>query len=422
MAYLDDIRTQNERIGGQLGAGDRAFFALLHHMKDGEGFINVSSASDMHVWQEAWPADMAERFTTDFSVTAVTKYPPLVTRHEFMEREAAEFLSSVFSKDLNPTEVFLTNGSLTSPSMLMTASPRPVVIYADKCYTSQVAAFRAAGKQPIACQTDVHGRLLLDDLETLLAGRDEAVAYIYLHHNEGAAATVDYLDALYELCERYDTYLQYDADVMATRHRDDVDPLLALDRRYRSRFIVLINFSKEFNAPAIRIGLAIGNKDLVYEMKVYQKHKIEMLPLPSIAIAKLLLCEADVHRSAAIFRQRMQQLVAHLQRRGWETRGPDVGINCFVPVPDSFLEAKQVSPGALFSYYIMKQAKVMVRPGVLHGEALRHTVRFVVSPTYDEIDEVFARFDTAGIHGNMSMPEGLEDAFMQEAAPYAHEA
>jgi aspartate/methionine/tyrosine aminotransferase len=191
---------------------------------------------------------------------------------------------------------------------------------------------------------------------------------------------------------------------------------LALDKKYRDRFITLITFAKEFGCPAIRIGLAIGPSALLTQAKIYQRHKIEIMPAPSIEIGKILLRHIDVQRSGKVFAERMKRTVSALNALGWDSKIPDMGINLFVDAPSAFHRATTVSSGTLFSYHILQTCQVMARPGIVYGNKLAHTVRFVLSPYLKEIDEVFARFKQAGIHYNMELPPDLEKTFLEDAA------
>lgn len=408
----------NEAIAGSLPEYDQVYADVLSEMKSQtRQFIDHSSAMDMHVADDVWPEKVKEGFK-QFSLGQTTRYPGLVTQKYFLEHEAADFFKQQFNLAIKPEEILVTNGSLTSPTMIMAGSPFSVIIHPDKCYQAQLSTFRAAGKQTVSCPTDVHGRLVIAELQKLVQKYNGKIAFIFLNHCQGATSTPAYLDRILDLAKTYDFYIVYDADTIATKHNPSARPLLALRPKYRDRFLVLTTFSKEFNCPAIRIGLAIGPPQLIYQVKVYQKHKLEILPTPSIEIARLLLKNVDVHQSGNLFQLRMKKLVKLLQVLGWQVKQPDIGINLFIEAPAAFQRTTVASPGTLFAYYIMKTCQIVVRPGINYGSQLAHTVRFVLAPTAAEIDEVFDRFKAADINYSMPMPEELERQFKEEATSF----
>lgn len=415
MAYLGSMQEKNKKLESQLPPLEKAYFAARHLSRAQDGFIDFSSAMDMQVASLVWPKKVRTEFSK-FSISHTSTYPGVVSQDASLEQEAVRFFQRQFNLTISPDEVFVTNGSLTSPSMLMCASPFKVVIHPDRYFSSQVAAFRAAGKTTIACPTDEFDRLDIPSLEKLVQQHQGDIAFIHLHHCQGAALTPAYLDKIFAIAEKYDTYLIYDADVIATAHKPNVNPRLALEAQYRRRFIVLVTFAKEFGSPAIRIGLAIGPSEFLSEAKKFQRHKIEIMPAPSVEIGKTLLRHVDIKKSGDIFHQRMMRTLAALRELGWKIETPDMGINLFVDAPLGFQQSKEVTPGTLFSYYLLRQCKVLVRPGIMYGTKLSSTVRFVLSPYLEEINEVFHRFKEKGVHYHMDMPSDLINAFQGDAA------
>jgi aspartate/methionine/tyrosine aminotransferase len=417
MTYLAQVTETNQRIESSLPHLDEVYFSFRHHAKNQARVIDFSSAIDMQVAELVWPKELEARFK-QFSLKQTTKYPGLVTQSYSLEEEAVKFFSQQLDFDIQLDEVLITNGSLTSPALLMAGSPFAIVIHSDRCFRNQISAFQAAGKQTLSCPTNTNGQFDLAQLQRIAEQHKGKIAFLHVTPYEGTAPTRVYLDKLRSLAEKYDFYVIYDADVMLTTHKPKVNPLLPLLKSYRDRFIVLTTFSKEFNCPAIRIGLAVGSPQLLHQVKLFQQHKIEMTPTPSVEIARLLMQHVDVRKSAQVFSERMRKLVGYLRSLGWQLELPDMGINLFVKVPESFQTDSAVSPGTLFSYFLIKTCGVMVRPGILYGQPLAHTVRYVLSPQEYEIDEVFARFKAAGVRYSMPLPKALEKQFSDEMHVY----
>jgi aspartate/methionine/tyrosine aminotransferase len=364
----------------------------------------------MQVASIAWSSELKDSLAY-LDTNRIQKYPGLVTQNYFIEEEVSKFLERSFSIAVDPEEVIPLNGVLTSPSLVMTTVPQKYVLHPSKFYSKQISSFKANGKIAISIDCDEQGLMDLDVLEENLEMYKGEVAFVHFNNNLGFLPTVEYLDRFAELLERYDTYCTYDYDSYATAHTNKDELIAIRNSKFRRRAIFLFNLSKEFNAPGIRVGFGVGPSNLIKLIKKNQVHKIEILPVPSVEIAKKLLNSVEVKISGREFSTRMDYVVKSLNELSWSTVKPDIGINLFIDVPKSFTEQSDVNPSTLFSYYILKQTKVVLRPGVVHGKEMADTVRIVLSSPIEELKIVFDRFKNKDIRFNMDLPSGLIDEF-----------
>ncbi len=411
MSYLNSVNKYQEGLDIAVSDTDRKYFSYLHHHKDDEGMINISSASNMKVADIAWSGELKEKLGAFNIINKIQKYPGLVTQNYFIEEEVSDFLDRSFSITVDPEEVIPLNGVLTSPSLIMTTVPQKYVLHPSKFYTKQISSFKANGKLPISIDCDEQGLMDLDMLEEKLEEYEGEVAFVHFNNNLGFLPTEEYLDRFVRLLEKYDTYCSYDYDSYATVHNDKDELIAIRNDRFRARSIFLFNLSKEFNAPGIRVGFGVGPSALIDLIKKNQVQKIEILPVPSVEIAKQLLNNVSVRISGREFSTRMDYVVNNLNKLGWDIVKPDIGINLFINVPRSFTKQSEVNPSTLFSYYVLKETRVVLRPGVVHGQEMADTVRVVLSSPVEELKTVFDRFRECSISYEMDLPSSLVDEF-----------
>ncbi|MEM4397669.1 MAG: pyridoxal phosphate-dependent aminotransferase, partial [Candidatus Woesearchaeota archaeon] len=217
-----------------------------------------------------------------------------------------------------------------------------------------------------------------------------------------------------KLLEKYNLYCIYDADVFFTSY-DDTDPLIPLKvDSFSKRTIFLFTMTKELGSPGLRISWGIGPKKLIQKLKNFQKISLEILPPPNKFLVEKILKNVNVERVKKILKERMEILVKGIKKLGWKIEKPSFGVNLFIPVPLNFKKLKRTNPDSVFSYYLAKKTKILVRTGSSHGNKKYDTVRFVISQKKEIIKEAIERMKKENISYNMYLPKEIEEEFINE--------
>jgi alanine-synthesizing transaminase len=140
--------------------------------------------------------------------------------------------------------------------------------------------------------------------------------------------------------------------------------------------VEFFSMSKSFNMPGWRVGFAVGNPALVgalRKMKSYLDYGIfQPLQIASIVALNELAHEADLIRD--IYQQRRDVLVQGLQRLGWPVQKPQGTMFVWAPIPEQYHAMGSLE----FAKHVLKEAKVVVSPGVGFGEGGDQHVRFAL--------------------------------------------
>lgn len=410
------IQSRNLRITERFLQEDQEYAVVAPYLLNTDSEIkpiNFSSATDMHIQS----VSMDESYQNDFDIFSLDKtsaYPASPLKSSFLENVFANLIGGLSGVNISAENIAVFGGTFGSYRTLLPLQPKKIIICPDILYRNQKAAFTSYGKTVVDVLTTEKGLINLDSLESILENYKNKCCYLYINHNLGYKFDTPYLERIAELLEKYDVFALYDADVINTIHNPSADPLLPIKiRSFFNRSLILCNMSKEFGVPGIRIGFGIGPNELIKEVRLFQRISLEILPSSSKILAQIVIQYANLDKVRTEYGLRMEALNSGLIKFGWNIIRPDIGINFFVPVPEKFKKARIVPPGTLFSYWCMKECKVIVRPGSVHGRKMDNYVRFVISVDENQIQEVFRRFFVAKIDYFMEFPNGIEEEYLK---------
>jgi len=385
------------------------------------GIIDISSATSMNIFPEAGKDVLLPAEDVRQTVTA---YPYVIPKEHSLENAFSVFLKDSLGIEAGTETILVTNGTYAATRTLVRAFPGDVVLVPEFMNQAQKVSIVAMGKEVQEIPMLTPGWLLdLNALEKLLRVHQGRIACVYIHHLMSADLTADYLEDVGELLESAGVVPIIDSDILKTVHTDVYPPTLPLNiASLATRGLFLFTLSKEFGAPGVRLGFAVGPQEHVEHVRVFMQRSLEMVPPTSRLVAREILAQYDLTCATHIFHDRMNALVAGLQSLGLEASSPNIGINLFMHVPRGWEKTTQVLPDHLFTYYCLTRAGVVLRPGSIYGHRLNHFVRFVVGQPVQVIKKMIERLQLAGVRGDMPLPEGLEEEYQEMMRAYRTQA
>lgn len=367
------------------------YFSFLHHNKDNSNIINLWSASDMFLSHET-RSDKVKKYLQ--WLDKQTKYLWNVT-HTFTIEDSIVWFINQWSKYVREKEnVLITNWALTSPYLLFTNLEKEIIVCPDKFYKRQLASFRTTWKKTISIETDGEGNFILDVLEKVLESNKWNIAWLYINHNTWWYGSETYYDRLFELADRYDFLVFFDIDTIFVQHSFkkwfiDYKSLIS-DNKHPTRSVFILNMSKEFNVPWIRVWFCLASKELIYQRKVLQENMIFIMPKPSLDIASIILQWVDYNEAWSILKYRVMKVLEICNQENIDYILPNQWINIYIRVPNIYIKLFPENPSIFFSYTAMIHWGVVFRPGSIHWESLNMYVRCVVSQPEEKITYAFS--------------------------------
>lgn len=391
---------------------------LADAVKVHKSIIDISSATSMNLGKE-----IECKFTTDDLHSICNKvysYPYVVPKEYTLEQSFLKFITDPIGISASIEEVLVFNGTYAAVRTTVLTLPGEVVLVPEFMNQAQKNSIRSLGKKVIEVPMHTPGWTLnLEALQDLLKTHKGAISCMYIHHVLSAEISEKYLSQISDILSRANVIPVIDIDILKTCHTNLFEPAqIILNSHLRTQGIFLFTLSKEFNAPGLRVGFGIAGNKLAQKIRTFQQQSLEMVSPLTKEAAKILLQNYDLDTVVSVLKSRMNVLVAGLSSLKLEATLPHIGINLFMHVPRAWEHTTQVLPDHLFTYYCLTRAGIVIRPGSIYGHRLNHFVRFVVCQSESVIEEMVERLKAAGIHGDMSLPDGLEDEYKQEIGAY----
>jgi LL-diaminopimelate aminotransferase len=297
------------------------------------------------------------------------QYPTDEERGMLGFREAvARWYAKRYAVTVDPhTEVLALIGSKEGCHhfALARVNPGDTVLMTDPGYPAYRASILIAGGEPVTVAIrPEHGYLpVLRDIPSATAQRATALFLNYPNNPTGAVATTAFLKELVDFARTYDIAVCYDnpyIEIVFGAQR----PLSFLSvPGAKDVGIELNSLSKPFNMTGWRLGMALGNRDLIAAISKVKENTDSGVfnAIQYAGIAAFTRCEDHIEHMLRIYARRREFVVATLRQIGIEYTAAAGTFYLWVPTPNG------MSSLALADL-LFEKAHVVVAPGRGYGE------------------------------------------------------
>jgi LL-diaminopimelate aminotransferase len=248
---------------------------------------------------------------------------------------------------------------------LARVNPGDTVLMTDPGYPAYRASILIAGGEPVNVPIRPERGYLpvLRDIPTDVARRASAMFLNYPNNPTGAVATVPFLRELVDFARTYDIAVCYDNPYIEMVF-DDERPLSFLSVPGAIDVGVELNsLSKPFNMTGWRIGMALGNPDLIAAISKVKENTDSGIfnAIQYAGIAAFTRCAGHIPHMLQIYARRRELVVATLRQIGFEYQPPKGTFYLWVPTPRGMTSLA-------FADLLLEKAHVVVAPGPGYGE------------------------------------------------------
>jgi LL-diaminopimelate aminotransferase len=271
---------------------------------------------------------------------------------------------------------------------LARVNPGDPVLMTDPGYPAYRASILIAGGEPVDVPIRAeHGYLpVLRDIPTEVARRSTAMFLNYPNNPTGAVATSAFLRELVEFARGHDIAICYDNPYSEIVF-DGETPLSFLSIPGAKDVGVEFNsLSKPFNMTGWRIGMALGNRDLVAAISKVKENTDSGVfnAIQYAAIAAFTRCEAHIQHMLQIYARRRDLVIATLRQVGIEYTPPKGTFYLWVPTPNGMSSLE-------FADLLLEKARVVVAPGRGYGEQGEGFFRISLTVADARLEEAMER-------------------------------
>jgi alanine-synthesizing transaminase len=319
--------------------------------------------------------------------------------HGLREAIAAHYATR-YGVSLEPeTETVVTIGAKEGIAHLMLAllDQGDSVIVPTPAYPIHMYSVMFAGGQvvpvPLLDRGDgfLDGPALLSEIEraTLEAPRRPRGVFLSFPHNPTTlVADRAFYEQVVDLARRLQLLVFHDFAYADSGF--DVDPVSILEIQGAKEIAVeIFSMSKSYCMAGWRVGFCVGNAPMVQALtriKSYLDYGI-FQPIQIAAAHALTGPQACVAEASDTYRARRDALVSALGRNGWVVRPSPATMFLWAPIPEAF----QAMGSIEFARLLLREAAVVVAPGIAFGDGGDGHVRFALIEPEETLQEVGRR-------------------------------
>jgi LL-diaminopimelate aminotransferase len=336
------------------------------------------------------PAPVVEKLMESVSKPLNHRYPSSSGMAEF-RAAVANWYKTRFNVELDPgKEVVSLIGSKEGIGNMAVAfvDPGDVVLVSSPCYPVYHigTAFSGGKNYFLRLKKENHFLPDLDAIPNDVARRAKLLWINYPNNPTAAVADRDFYRRVVDFANRHNVIVCHDAAYSEMGY-DGYRPLsfLQIDGA-REVGIEFHSLSKTFNMTGWRIGMAVGNPEMVAGL-AQAKSNLDSGIFQSIqeaGIEALRLGEQIVEPSRTIYQERRDILVEGLRAVGLDCEKPRATFYVWVACPKGLSSAD-------FTAKLLEEAGVVTTPGNGFGDAGEGYVRFTVCVDKERLREVAER-------------------------------
>jgi len=338
------------------------------------------------------PRHVIERLCRAARVPANHRYPETDGLPD-LRRAIAAWYRRRFDVALDPdTEVLPLIGSKDGIAhiALCFIDPGDVALVPDPAYPVYATGTAFAGGE-------CHYLPLLEENEFLpnldavppdMAERAKVLWLNYPNNPTGATAELDFFERAVDFARHHDLAVLHD-DPYSDVAFDGYRPASFLQARGAKDIGIEFNsLSKTYNMTGWRIGMAVGNRDIINALMRVKSNIDSGIPqaIQHMAIEALTGSQDAIDEHNRVYQRRRDLLLATLKRMGLRARRPLASLYVWARVPDGFTSAG-------FAESLLEETAVVVTPGMGYGPHGEGYVRLSLTVPDERLEEALRRME-----------------------------
>ena len=336
------------------------------------------------------PARIVEKLVESSGKPVNHRYPSSAGMLEFRQA-VVDWYQQRFNVKLDPAkEVVSLIGSKEGIGNMAVAfvDPGDIVLVASPCYPVYHigTAFNGGKNYFLPLTKENHFLPDLDSVPLEIAKEAKLLWINYPNNPTAAVADREFFKRVVDFANKYDLFVCHDAAYTEMGY-DGYKPLSFLEvEGAKEVSIEFHSLSKTFNMTGWRIGMAVGNADLVGGLAQAKSNLDSGIfqAIQEAGIEALKLGDTIVEPSRKIYQERRDILVDGLRAVGLECEKPRATFYVWVRAPKGFTSTD-------FATKLLDDAGVVTTPGNGFGDAGEGYVRFTVCIDKERLKEVSER-------------------------------
>ena len=245
-------------------------------------------------------------------------------------------------------------------------NPGDLVLVPDPSYPVYAGSTIIAGGEVINFPL-LQENNFLPDLENIhqeIVQKAKIMWINYPNNPTGAVASLDYFEKLIRFAHKNNIIIAHDAPYVEVCFDGYVAPSIMQIPGAKEVAVEFNSLSKSYNMAGWRIGMVVGNPDIIRYIHTYKSQMDSSLfrPILSAGITALTGDQDWLADRNQIYKQRRDLVVSGLQTVGFKVKAPPAAIYIWAKLPDGFNDSVYICDR------ILEETGVSITPGVVYGE------------------------------------------------------
>ncbi|MBN2238754.1 MAG: LL-diaminopimelate aminotransferase [Dehalococcoidales bacterium] len=313
------------------------------------------------------PSHIIDRLCTEANEPENHHYPESAGMPE-LRAAIAEWYQKRFNVTLDPdTEVLPLIGAKEGIAHLPMCfvDPGDTVLVPDPGYPVYGIGTLLVGGEPYYMPMDERNRYLpeLDKIPADVLKKTKMMWLNYPNNPTGAVADIGYFKKVSDFANEHDIIVAHDAPYTEIAY-DGLRPVSYLQAAgSREHGVEFHSFSKTYNMTGWRIGMMVGNAEIINALKTVKSNMDSGIPrsIQLMAIEALKGPQDSTKETVAIYQRRRDLIIEMLNNIGIEADPPKGGLYIWARVPEGYESVE-------FAEDLLEQVGVVVTPGTGYGK------------------------------------------------------
>ena len=226
----------------------------------------------------------------------------------------------------------------------------------------------------------------LDAIPDDVADKATVMWLNYPNNPTGAIADADYFAKVVEFANAHDIAVMHDASYSEVAF-DGYRPISFLETP--GAIDVGVEFhslSKSYNMTGWRLGMAVGNEDIISALMVIKSNLDSGVPnaIQYMGMEAMELSQNAIDERNAIYEHRRDRVVQTLRDIGLDAIPPKASLYVWTRIPEGFTSAE-------FTALLLDEADIVVTPGNGYGEYGEGYIRLSLTINDEDMEKGLAR-------------------------------
>jgi LL-diaminopimelate aminotransferase len=268
-------------------------------------------------------------------------------------------------------------------------NPGDLVIVPDPGYPVYSASTTIAGGEIYSLPVLKENGFLpdLDSIPANIARKAKLMWVNYPNNPTGAVATLAFFEKLIEFAKEYQIFIANDAPYVDICFDNYIAPSILQVPGAKDVAVEFNSLSKTYNMAGWRLGMAVGNPDIIRYIHTYksQLDSSSFAPILEAGITALSGDQTWLKKRNLIYKERRDIVVAGLVEAGFIVDTPPAAIYIWAQLPQGF------SDSMYFCDLLLEKTGVSTTPGLVYGKYGEGYLRISLGTKTERIKEAIDR-------------------------------